>query len=365
MKPEKGKEVEQEVKKEIKEEIKDEMDVDESGLENFPKINIKFEKKNEALSQMMVEGVSDDSDEELVEMSVEEIQEYLKQKISECDKDPKINPVLKLQTERQILEDAIRKKNEELSRCKKTILVMYKNQEKFLRHNSILPKIPTCSVSVSVDLPILPNSALNFSSQKKTPEEVVKADSSELKILTRTVKTDFTTKVPTSKEKSIECIDLTDDSPSTSIKFQCTPITPFTTVKHPAPLPPKMTFSTHTNPSLPKIPPKPHLKVFSENQTITLQWNMPPSNTLHPYGKLKSFEIFGYQEQPNIPINTSLWKSVGGVEAMSLPMACTLTQFEDGNKYHFAVRAKDVFERDGNFSDPISIVFRANAPKKR
>ena len=46
---------------------------------------------------------------------------------------------------------------------------------------------------------------------------------------------------------------------------------------------------------------------------------------------------------------------IGDVKALPLPMACTLTQFQEGNKYHFAVRAVDTHERLGVFSDPSSI----------
>ena len=43
------------------------------------------------------------------------------------------------------------------------------------------------------------------------------------------------------------------------------------------------------------------------------------------------------------------------MKALPLPMACTLTQFQVGNKYHFAVRAVDTSSRVGQFSEYSSI----------
>lgn len=67
-----------------------------------------------------------------------------------------------------------------------------------------------------------------------------------------------------------------------------------------------------------------------------------------------SYQIYAYQEG-NLPANQMLWKKVGDVKALPLPMACTLTQFAKGNKYHFAVRAQDIHSRMGLFSEPQSI----------
>ena len=86
---------------------------------------------------------------------------------------------------------------------------------------------------------------------------------------------------------------------------------------------------------------------------IVLSWNMTLSPASHAI--IASYQIYAYQETPQQKAEPTLWKKVGDVKALALPMACTLTQFLKGNKYHFAVRAKDVHTRVGHFSDPQSI----------
>lgn len=77
------------------------------------------------------------------------------------------------------------------------------------------------------------------------------------------------------------------------------------------------------------------------------------------HADISTFQIFAYQEvATQAPVST-LWKKVGDVKALPLPMACTLTQFHKGHKYHFAVRGADVHTRLGPFSDPKSILLTA------
>ncbi|CAL1292348.1 unnamed protein product [Larinioides sclopetarius] len=383
--------------------------------EDFRPLILKVEATCEDLVTLKIEGIEtgDDDDEEFVVMSPEEIRLFLEQKISEHVRDPQINPLLALEKRTNDLLDEIKDKADEISRLSKALDMLYRNQERFLRHMDIFPKVPTNSVSVSVDLPLLMDSVPLMSPSKVQDEEaVIKKDLSDAKVLspsvsrakpstpvptsippvpsgisvtpvpstssstpavpkaspaapasnlTTTVKT--LPKLPPKPAGDIECIDLTDDPPVAKPITNLSPLAAISLVKHPAPLPPRP--FCPPNSSLPNVPPKPRLKISSEERGIVLQWDMPPCySAVTAYSKLKSFDIFGYQEQKNVVINTLLWKKIGAVKAMNLPMACTLTQFVEGQKYHFAIRAVDAYDRCGSYSDPISIVYRPNNPKK-
>lgn len=120
-----------------------------------------------------------------------------------------------------------------------------------------------------------------------------------------------------------------------------------TIIRHPAPLPPPPTPSVAV--SRKPIPPKPQLSIRKSGQGIVLSWKLPFS--LEHYEAIASYQLYAYQETSSPP-NSDMWRKVGDVKALALPMACTLTQFADGNKYYFAVRAVDILKRIGPFSDP-------------
>ncbi|XP_078609611.1 uncharacterized protein LOC144880959 isoform X12 [Branchiostoma floridae x Branchiostoma japonicum] len=125
--------------------------------------------------------------------------------------------------------------------------------------------------------------------------------------------------------------------------------------QHPAPLP-------QPPPPSPQLPPQyanlplPHrttLHIARAGNGIVLSWNVTePPNPHAP--TVDCYQLFAYQEGTGQP-NTALWKKIGDVKALPLPMACTLTQFLPGSTYHFAVRAMDVYGRVGPFSAPCSI----------
>jgi hypothetical protein len=109
---------------------------------------------------------------------------------------------------------------------------------------------------------------------------------------------------------------------------------------------------------------------------IVLSWTM--HGNLSNHADIASYQLFAYQEGANDDWSASVWKRVGDVKALPLPMACTLTQviyqekvllkmsskpwvfrfiiqFLEGHRYHFAVRAMDVHGRYGPYSEPGTI----------
>ena len=70
------------------------------------------------------------------------------------------------------------------------------------------------------------------------------------------------------------------------------------------------------------------------------------------HAKISTYEIFAYQRPET---GTTTWKQVGKVDALPLPMACTLSQFIAGHVYYFAIRAIDQHQRIGPWSEPQSI----------
>ncbi|XP_060716608.1 activating transcription factor 7-interacting protein 1 isoform X2 [Tachysurus vachellii] len=113
--------------------------------------------------------------------------------------------------------------------------------------------------------------------------------------------------------------------------------------------------AVHTSP-----PQQPQLKlarVQSQNG-IVLSWCV--SETERNCAPVDSYHLYAYhQDQQSASAGSttqsaahSLWKKIGEVKALPLPMACTLTQFVSGSTYYFAVRAKDVYGRFGPFCEP-------------
>ncbi|XP_075978687.1 fibronectin-III type domain-containing protein windei [Anticarsia gemmatalis] len=125
-----------------------------------------------------------------------------------------------------------------------------------------------------------------------------------------------------------------------------------TAVRHPAPLPVSM--KQYTPPNWKPLPPAPDLKLSKVENGIVISWKIEGVPEDY-YEEIASYQLYAYQET-STPPSTSLWKKIGDVKALPLPMACTLTQFMAGFKYYFAVRAVDIRSRLGPFSLPGSIL---------
>ncbi|XP_008583477.1 PREDICTED: activating transcription factor 7-interacting protein 2 isoform X2 [Galeopterus variegatus] len=99
-------------------------------------------------------------------------------------------------------------------------------------------------------------------------------------------------------------------------------------------------------------PQKPELKVkrVLRPKGIALTWNITKINP--KCAPVESYHLFLCHENPN---NKLIWKKIGEIKALPLPMACTLSQFLASSKYYFTIQSKDIFGRYGPFCDIKSI----------
>lgn len=94
---------------------------------------------------------------------------------------------------------------------------------------------------------------------------------------------------------------------------------------HPAPLPP--TPSQILKPGQKKIPPRPSIKINNVQSGIIVSWTVDNFNQEH--AEIHSYQIYAYEVTASPPSSEN-WRHVGDVKALLLPMAVTLTQFQEG-----------------------------------
>uniref|UniRef100_H3BZM1 Activating transcription factor 7 interacting protein n=1 Tax=Tetraodon nigroviridis TaxID=99883 RepID=H3BZM1_TETNG len=98
-------------------------------------------------------------------------------------------------------------------------------------------------------------------------------------------------------------------------------------------------------------PQQPQLKLVSSPTGIVLSWCV--AETDQTCAPVDSYHLYAFhQDNSNNNAAQQHWKKIGVLKALPLPMACTLTQFQSGSTYYFAVRAKDVHGRFGPFCKP-------------
>ena len=94
-----------------------------------------------------------------------------------------------------------------------------------------------------------------------------------------------------------------------------------------------------------KLPPKLHI-VESQNKTgVTLTWNATSNcdSSLVKSYQLFARELFGYK--------VGTMRRIGIIDAVSLPMSCSIENLKCNIKYKFAVCAVDVYGRFGKMSN--------------
>ncbi|XP_018091783.1 activating transcription factor 7-interacting protein 2 isoform X2 [Xenopus laevis] len=100
-------------------------------------------------------------------------------------------------------------------------------------------------------------------------------------------------------------------------------------------------------------PQKPELRLtqVQNPKGIALSWTV---SKIDPNcAPAESYCLYVHKVDPSV--EKILWKKIGEIKALPLPMGCTLTQFEDGSTYIFTLRAKDSYGRFGPLCDIQSV----------
>ncbi|XP_075686207.1 activating transcription factor 7-interacting protein 2 isoform X2 [Rhinoderma darwinii] len=122
---------------------------------------------------------------------------------------------------------------------------------------------------------------------------------------------------------------------------------------------------TSSNPECAELKPpqKPHLRLaqVQNPKGIALSWNIHNSDP--SCAPAKAYCLYVHQGDPNNP--KKLWKKIGEIKALPLPMACTLTQFVEDTTYSFAMRAKDANGRFGPLCDIQSTTLKPLSSSKK
>ena len=111
--------------------------------------------------------------------------------------------------------------------------------------------------------------------------------------------------------------------------------------------------------------PKLKASISASGNGIILTWDYDNPCPNPEKFKVECYQLFAHQAKGNIrppaPNEARPWKKIGVVNALPLPMACTLTQFATGNVYYFAVVAVDIHGREGEMSNPCTIRLNVNS----
>ncbi|BHF76844.1 Activating transcription factor 7-interacting protein 1 [Sparganum proliferum] len=134
---------------------------------------------------------------------------------------------------------------------------------------------------------------------------------------------------------------------------------PSTTVLPVAPLPPWSPPLIPTDkdgrPTVLRVQPPLRLVISSADEGVCLRWELGPF--AYAYEPATSYEVYSYASsdvQPSAVLTSRVWQKVGEVQALALPMACTLTSVITNNIYYFIVRSLDRFHRPSDWSNVVN-----------
>ncbi|XP_038184886.1 activating transcription factor 7-interacting protein 2 [Arvicola amphibius] len=111
----------------------------------------------------------------------------------------------------------------------------------------------------------------------------------------------------------------------------------------PEPSPPLSEMADKIQDTLPPQKPELRVKRVLRPPGIALAWNIPKVNP--KCAPVESYHLFlCYENSSHLT-----WRKIAEIQALPLPMACTVSHFLASNRYYFTLQSKDIFGRYGPF----------------
>ncbi|KAK7825833.1 hypothetical protein U0070_008589 [Myodes glareolus] len=117
----------------------------------------------------------------------------------------------------------------------------------------------------------------------------------------------------------------------------------------PEPSPPLSEMADKIQDTLPPQKPELRVKRVLRPPGIALAWNISKVNP--KCAPVESYHLFLCYENSN----HLTWRKIAEIQALPLPMACTVSQFLASSRYYFTLQSKDIFGRYGPFCNIKSI----------
>uniref|UniRef100_A0A5K3F1N5 Fibronectin type-III domain-containing protein n=1 Tax=Mesocestoides corti TaxID=53468 RepID=A0A5K3F1N5_MESCO len=123
------------------------------------------------------------------------------------------------------------------------------------------------------------------------------------------------------------------------------------------PLPPWISPIIPTDTFTPPVQPRLKLSISSNDEGLALQWELDECSRSLEFQPAITYELFSCacpSGTSSSDSSISVWQKISDIQALPLPMTCTLDNVASNNVFFFAIRSKDSLGRLSDWSNVVN-----------